>query len=327
MTANQNRYDFAWGNPYFLLDVLSKMYPSVRATTNVGSLSYPPDEGIGEMVSVTKQVIYKTTGFSYQHVAMTAGATQALNSILKMYKLKGYDTVITSYNGYPYYEKMIEYSGLKRDARKIGFSLDTKFMSKSFILLDSPTNPEGDQFRLIKDGDQPIIWDNVYHNKIYSANPSVFPEHDMVVSSYSKLLGVTGARLGFLATNDKELFEQVLEVCNKDVATVSVPSQDLILDVLKTINIDEFLSKGSVHLSYNKEQFQRLEYLFENQPVPEVGMFYCVKPDQKALDILGGCGIKYVNIKDKYIRLSLGQYNDLTKEAVDQVLSKDKVRK
>ena len=52
-------------------------------------------------------------------------------------------------------------------------------------------------------------------------------------------------------------------------------------------------------------------------------MFYCATADSYILSLLDKCNVKYVKLEDNYIRLSLGQTNELTKEAVDAVIRED----
>lgn len=321
-------YDFGWGNPYFLLELLNSRTDVLMQLVDIRTMSYAPDKGFPNLVDLTRNAIYESTGLEYPYVAITNGATGAINAALKYWRRKrGGAIVVTDEHNYPFYTDMIRNCGLIQQKEEDPFEIDkTRMCPHVFFLVSSPSNPLG----TIHGYHSPLqtdrtIWDAVYHNPIYLGNiETTYPDHILHVGSYSKLLGLTGSRIGWLATHDKELFEGVCDVSLKDTATISVPSQKLLVDILDDLHLVEFMRTGSKHLNYNREKFQKLEYLFDNQPVQEVGMFYCAHADKKAVQLLDKCGIKYVNLGDNYIRLSMGQKLDITSEAVKLILKEDR---
>jgi len=303
------------------------MVSPIATVHDIKNMSYAPNEGMEQLVEMTKEVILQTLDLKYPYVLITNGATQAINSILKYYRAIDYRTVCTTRYGYPFYKDMIRNIGMERYPK-----LQRPPSQFSYLyLIDSPSNPEGIQSGSMRDGlslsQAPVIWDAVYHNKIYAEDLNMWPQHDIMVGSYSKLLGVTGARVGYVATHSKVLFDKISDFSYKDVATISIPSQKLIMSILENLHLDFFMKQGNTRLNYNRERFQKLEYLFDNQPVKEVGMFYCAHADQKAIQLLEKCGIKYIDLGDNYIRLSMGQTLDITSEAVKLILKEDKVGK
>ncbi len=317
----EKKYDFGWGNPYFLLEILEKKYPTSIGRVDIANMSYAPDIGLPALVDYTKKVIYKTTGIEYQNVFITNGATQAINSILKYYKKTGYETVCTTKYGYPFYQDMINNTGLERYNKLF----TPKKYTKHLYLIDSPSNPEGEQASGMYSLNDPVIWDAVYHNNIYTKDLNTYPRHDVMVGSYSKLLGLTGVRIGYVATKCPIIHKILADISLKDIATVSIPSQKLIVDILTKIDLEDFMFLGKTALDCNREQFQKIEYIFDGQPVQEVGMFYCAHADKKAFQLLEKCGINYVTLDESYIRLSLGQKLNLTREAMRVILKEDRI--
>lgn len=316
--------DFGWGNPYFLLDTLKKHY-NKDLKVDIESMSYAPDPGISELVRLTKEVIKYTTGLDYKYVIITAGATGAINVILRHYKDQhDMESVVTLKYGYPYYNDMIKRAGLIRKEDD-GLKLSG---NNEFRLIDSPSNPKGMQINgsHIEDPYNNDIWDSVYHNKIYTEDLSSYPDHAIMVGSYSKLLGVTGVRIGFVATQNEIEYRALLDWHTKETAAVSLPSQLLVLDILKNIDLGRFLSDGKSYLDYNKERFQEIEYLFDNQPVQKNGMFYCAFINKKNKQILDDCGINYIVLENDYLRLNLGQTKEKVDEAIKTVLKKDRIK-
>jgi aspartate/methionine/tyrosine aminotransferase len=189
-------------------------------------------------------------------------------------------------------------------------------------LIDSPENPIGDQF----EGGNPAsdVWDGVYNSKIYTKYPNKQPKHKYFVGSYSKLLGVAGARIGFIATNDPLAYESLLHQSHNELTGISIPSQDLIVDILKWVDLEEFMSNSSRYLCYNKEEFQKIEYLFDGQSINETGMFYSPKADAKAIALLDKVGVNFVRLDDETIRLSMGQHKDIVKKGINAILKGDR---
>ena len=322
--SQKNKFDFAWGNPYFLLEILDRMTGTVIKHQDLKNMVYAPDEGLEELVTMTRNAIVASSGLLYRYVIITAGATQAINSILKYrHAHRGYKAVVTPEYGYPFYNDMIKNSGMVRLMDKEVFSPDKAYSPNPMFLVDSPSNPLGIQFSGNEKEAGRTIWDAVYHNHIYTEDLKTYPKHICMVGSYSKLLGVTGARVGWIATNDIFFYERIRDVSLKDNATVSIPSQKLIVEILDRVELPKFMKFGKDSLDLNRENFQKIEYLFDGKPVPSTGMFYCAHAEEKALKTLEKCGIKYVNLGDNFIRLSMGQTNSITKEGIQTLLKED----
>lgn len=321
------KYDLGWGNPYCLLEILSNLYRPRLLGTKITDLIYEEDEGNEELIQYCKQITKQETGIDYKHVLITNGATQALNSIIRAWSKTNatIESVITSELGYPFYPTMIDKASLKQI--KVDFHKPFKAEKySSIIMVDSPSNPLGYQFTVDKT-DNFIIWDGVYHNKIYNANTFIQPKHDVFVGSFSKLLGLSGARVGWLATNNKNFFDLFKTDSLYENATVSKVSQDLVLDILNNINLNYFMSYGMNSLDLNREELQKLSYL-TGSDVQKIGMFYCAEIDDKLFDLFDRAGIQYVvfNRKNgnKMIRLNIAQTNEIIKKAVDSILKIDR---
>jgi aspartate/methionine/tyrosine aminotransferase len=317
------KFDLAWGNPYFLLEILDNHVSNKLQYQDIAEMNYAPDLGIERLREFTKNIIANVTGLSYKNVLITAGATQALNSIMRYERQNDIETVLMNQYGFPFYSDMVQNSGLRRQdiTKKINWT-SRYVLNNSMIVLDSPSNPLGKQDILIH---PTVYWDSVYHSKIYNADMKIVPQHKAMVGSYSKLLGLSGARIGWIATNDDFLFESLSDVVLKDTATVSVPSQNLLLSVLEQINLDWFLNTGKRNLDNNREEVSQIKYIFDGQEVPEVGMFYCIKADKKAIDTLEKASIKFTKLDEDTVRISLGQRNTLTYNAVQAILKEDAV--
>lgn len=320
---NKPKYNFGWGNPHFLLDILSEKLPNLLYSPKITDMIYGPYEGTAEIIHQTHDVIETTTNRSYEYILITNGASSALNILLRYMKKQGYMNVHTSYYGYPSYEEMIKRAGLKRvrDYDHQASLLDQAGLNPSVRLIDSPENPTGIQFTG-GDADRDI-WDSVYHNEIYTPRTHLQPKHKFLVGSYSKLLGLAGMRVGFIATNDYLAYQSLYLESRNENTGVSRASQDLLCMILKKLDLNTFMQQGARDLCYNKEEFQKIEYLFDHQPVGDVGMFYCVKAEEKALQILEKAGVEYVKLDDDTIRLSMGHNKKITQDGIKAILKED----
>ena len=307
-------FDLAWGNPYFLTELLAKQYNQPFIKQDIASMVYCEDDGMEKTIENVKNVIKQTVGLEYKHILITPGATHAINSCLRHYKRKGKDHVLTTYYGYPFYSDMISKTGMTRVP---GLTSEYPIPS-TVVMVDSPSNPFGTQHEK-----RCHVWDSVYHNSIYTNLLKKYPRHDVMVGSFSKLLGIAGARIGWIATDKPLLFEALRMENLHDTATISVPSQNLVNDVLNKINLNNFMTLGKKSLNDNRWELSKIEYLFDGQKVQESGMFYCAKADKKAKETLDRSFVKYVELDDEYVRISMGQTNRLTQEAVGKILKTD----
>ena len=313
-------FDLAWGNPYFLIEELVKLYPKTLFNHNIKDMIYGPNIGTEEMISHTRRVIKETMGLEYKHIIMTSGATQGLNVTMRVLSSTHNNSVVVldKYT-YPLYNGMINKLG--KNWNKVIFNEKQEFTGvKRIKLIDSPSNPFGKQYKNECDRLNTTIWDSVYHNKIYTDDLKTYPNHHVMVGSYSKLLGIAGVRIGYIATNYDDLANMFENEMLNETASISTPSQELLVDVLDNIDLGEFIKNGRKSIDYNREEISKLEYLFNNQPVQKTGMFYCAQADKSTLKLLDKCNIRYIILEDGYIRLSLGQTNELTKNAVKTVI-------
>lgn len=324
-----DKLDLGWGDPYFLLEILAKIYTRGPASTlAIQNCTYAPDNGEERLLDYVKEITKETTGHEYKYFCITNGATQAINTIMRqMARHKQIRYAVTSHLGYPYYPKMIDKNNLLWH-KKVDFKTYKGDINDEMYIVDSPSNPLGEQFsfnsteKLYKN----TVWDAVYHNRIYNACPAIKPAHDVYVGSFSKLLGLTGARVGWFATDDLLYFEQFSEESLYENATVSKPSQKMIIDILNQINLDQFMTFGKNSLDQNRHILHKLSGLLGSD-VQEKGMFYCAEVDQKMLDLFDRANIKYVSFdteNKKLIRLNIGQTHGILEKAVKAIEKADR---
>lgn len=321
-------FDFGWGEPYCVREALKVYYKRIiQKPININSLGYSEEPGTPLLVKLTKEFIREVSGVDYKYVIITNGTIGAINSVLRTLAKEGKDTCYTHKYVFPYYKHILEknnykhLTGLYKDHEQ---QLNEK---NTIALVDSPSNPEGDLL-LYTDHNNSIIWDSVYHNPVFINGIAVKPDHRVNCGSYSKVLGLTGVRIGWIATNSEEdynkyLLDNVYENC-----TISLPSQDLIIDVLNNTDLLNFMTSARYRINNNREMFDRIIYMFDGQAVPEDGMFFVAWAVPYTVKLLDKLGIKYILLdkqrNDKFLRFNLAQTNELTTKAIKLILKEDR---
>jgi aspartate/methionine/tyrosine aminotransferase len=320
MKLFENEIDMGWGNPYFLSELLNNEVKGYQYLDldyhRLDTMNYAPMQGMDELIEKTHDIIHKIAGRDYRYVIITNGATSAINTVFRTWKYRhGSDCVFTNRLGFTFYDQMIR----KADLWRIK---DIKKPKKSnhITLIDSPGNPTGKQIN--NDNYNLTIWDSVYHSRIYNANLKKVPKHSVMVGSYGKLLGITGVRIGWIATDSYQDYQDFLSEVLHESCTVSVPSQRLILTILKLLNFDSFMKHGKDILNKNRKYMKKLESVLKSK-VPRIGMFYPIKADEKMFKLFDKAKIKYTTlegIEGKFLRLNIGQTYENVKETVDRIL-------
>lgn len=321
-------FDLSFGNSVCVRQAFAE---TVKATplylkNDLMGMDYPNHSGDPELVEITRQVIRRQIGAEYKHVFITNGATGGVNIALRAYKQQGFE--YCRFRNPPYYARypgMVEAAGMKR--------ADPTYHGPLVLLVDLPSNPTGriaDYTDMIKKFENyPVILDAVYYNKVYCKSLMNPPNHDVLVGSYSKLLGVNGVRLGWIATDDDLLADRITKLVAAEYLGLSTLSADLIKVCLKDFDWEKFETTAQKYLDQNREEFSKLEKFFGNEPVPKNGMFYCAPMDKQCKKLMEKAGIIWtkgpaMGATDDFGRFNIGQDLDLVKEAVKTVLKIDK---
>lgn len=322
------KFDLAWGNSVAVREAFLNTYhgnPMVLAREELATYDYPTHEGDPALVEVTRQVIKRQTDQDYKHVFLTNGATGGVVIALRAYAQRGVLECLTRdapfYGRYP---SMISASGLKQ-VEESNFKAD----SSTVTLLDLPSNPLGMISQIGKVGMEVII-DGVYMNRVYASIMYGLPKHNVMVGSYSKLLGINGIRVGWLATNEDLLAERFKDLVTAEYCGLSTASTDILLHTLQGLNWDRFEQYAKMKLDCNREEWVELERFFGGMPVPANGMFYYGPMDPKAQEIFEKAGVVWtkgstMGTDDGWARFNLGQTNEIIESTVRAVLKADRI--
>ena len=332
----KKEFDLGWGESVAVRQAFIETFNGKSVVFDLNTfknMGYPKHEGDPELVSLTKQIIKRQTGNSYKHVFISNGAAGGVAIALRALKDKDINECWTENPPYfRFYPSIIQAAGL----RQVHSSEDKNFFQKHIFLIDSPSNPLGIFSKMKKDlNGNPIIWDTVYFNKVYCPGKHPKPEHDIAVGSYSKLTGLNGLRVGWIATNNDILSDKLKTLVTAEYCGISTASTKIILETAGKFNEKDWIffeKTANLYLNYNREEFSKLEKYFGNQPVTGVGMFYYAPVDKHCKKLLEKSGIIWskgsdLHHTDDYGRFNMNQDNKLIKQAVKEILKNDTIKK
>lgn len=320
--------DLAWGNSVAVRDAFIKSYNGAFVlfdTTSLSEFNYPPYIGDPVIIDITRQVIKRQLGLEYKHVFLVNGATGGCVLALRAYAQQGFEQCVTrNAPWYGRYPSMIKASGMQ-------YHIDQSFWQskgETVALIDLPSNPLG-MMDSIAERDISVILDGVYLNKVYMPPTQVKAiDHDVLVGSYSKLLGLNGIRLGWIATNLDLMADRLSELIRSEYCGLSTASQYMLKTVLKDLNWDLFEATARYKMDMNREEWSILEMYFGDVKVTDVGMFYYAPMDKACQKLLTKAGVTWtpgsqMGTDDSFGRINLGQSNELVQKAVKAILKAD----
>lgn len=321
------KYDLSFGNSVCVREAFMETVGApyiLDYSTMMKIMDYPVHEGDPEVVEIAKKVIKRQLNSEYKHVFITNGATGGVIIALRAYKQQGMLACRT--RKAPYYARypgMIEAAGLRHASQ---------FYEKEIVVLvDIPSNPLGLLDDLAQPFNYPIILDAVYYNNVYCKGLVRPIKHDVLVGSFSKLFGINGIRLGWIATNDDLLAPRIGKLVNNEYCGLSSASSFLLKKTWEKLNWEYFEQMANIYLNSNRGEWSKLEKFFGNSPVNPVGMFYYGPMDKACKKLMEKAGVKWVSgqsmgdFHDDHGRFNLGQDTNLVFDAVKAVLKADKI--
>ncbi len=259
--ANQyNALNLSQGFPNFKSD--QKLMDLVTQAMNSGYNQYAPMAGSIELrIAIAKKfdLLYQTSYHPETEITVTAGATQAIYTIISAF-IRPNDEVIIFRPAYDCYEPTIELNGGKTISIQLeapNYFVDwnevaQKINSKTkMIIINTPQNPSGSVFtkddmlklqELLKGTDIILLSDEVYEHIIFDGeqhqSACLFPDlksRTFVVASFGKTFHNTGWKVGYCCA-PKELMNEFKKVHQFNVFCVNHPMQKALADYLQQPN-------------------------------------------------------------------------------------------
>lgn len=285
MSALANKYNainLSQGFPDFKSD--PKLFKWVKQAMNDGFNQYAPMAGnqdLRHQISLKFHHLYNSSYDPETEITVTAGATQAIFTILSAFVHHG-DEVILFKPAYDCYEPSIVLQGgkpisfqLKAPEFKVDWDQVKNLVSDKtkMIIINTPHNPSGTiwseadmkQLENITNGtDIIVLSDEVYEHIIFDGeqHQSVcrFPklkERSFITASFGKTFHNTGWKVGYCAA-PKQLMDEFKKVHQFNVFSVNHPMQKGLAEYLKNDenykNLSQFFQrKRDLFLSLIKD--------------------------------------------------------------------------
>lgn len=256
--ANEhNAINLSQGFPNFKSD--QKLIDGVTKAMNSGYNQYAPMAGSLELrqaISEKFDILYNSSYHSESEITVTAGATQAIFTIITSF-IKPNDEVIIFKPAYDSYQPSIEANGGKvisiaLEAPNYRINWDTVEENinpkTKMILINTPHNPTGtvmskdDMLKLqeLTNGtDIIVLSDEVYEHIIFDGeqHQSIcrfknLKQRSFITASFGKTFHNTGWKIGYCCA-PKELMEAFRNVHQFNVFSVHHPTQKALADYLQ----------------------------------------------------------------------------------------------
>jgi aspartate/methionine/tyrosine aminotransferase len=325
------KHDFAFGDTR---GIRKKMLRQAKKILSLPlpweDMGYPPHTGDLALIENTKKLIKDLTGKTYEYVIITNGATHAINAGIHALKTVDTGRLLTHHLYFGFYPQIASINNLEHKRFALGHEpISTR---TDIVLVDSPNNPSGFITPQTFEASR-TIWDAAYWSPTYTKDWKklyVPPAHVAMVGSYNKLTGINGLRVGWLATNDLQAYFKAHDYVTNTLCGVTSSGQWAVNKILENVNLEVFYKESANLIDANKEELGRLNRLFGNQEIPEVGMFALWASDRKINEILAKAGVKFMYGKEvgsdpMSWRINLGNTFDQTRAMVEDVLRADKI--
>ncbi|MFG6686948.1 methionine aminotransferase [Mariniflexile sp. HNIBRBA6329] len=258
LATKHNAINLSQGFPDFDSD--QKLIDLVNRAMNSGYNHYAPMSGnleLREAISKKIDSLYGTTYHPENEITVTAGATQAIFTIISTY-IKPGDEVIIFKPAYDSYQPNVELNGgvvvpiqlqASNDFKVDWHEVKEKINNQTkMIIINTPHNPTGTVFskddmlqleNLTKNTNIMVLSDEVYEHMIYDheshQSACLFPglkARSFVVASFCKTFHNTGWRIGYCCA-PKELMQEFVKVHQFNVFCIHHPTQKGIADYMQ----------------------------------------------------------------------------------------------
>ncbi len=219
---------------------------------------------------------------------------------------------------------------------RFGFNPRAAAPFDSYLLV-SPGNPDShientDYIQMIKTARIPVIHDAAYNTRAYTGflySHDKF-DADVEIYSFSKMLGLSGLRVGYCVIRNDEIYKHMLDYIETKTVGVSSLSQNFVLSALQRGDYPVGINKTLMHvfedaakleLRASAEEFKRIEKLKPCHMMigPMFGWFKNEGIDfqKHRIHVMDG---KHFGAPG-YVRINFAAGSEVCREAVDRILS------
>ena len=262
--------DVSVGEPHVVRDTILKVFDlSVYELSQVDHLyEYPSPIGYKPLIQLLEDK-------HHAPVIITNGAKQALGACFYALKKMGRKNLLMRTPYWALIPPLAEMHGLKNvlDDGSEGFSNRGIVENEDAFLCLSPNNPDGYTYSdralqgvadFHKEMNIPFIHDAAYYTRSYMSSNSSFPVvGDVQIYSISKMLGLSGLRLGYVVCPNVEYYKLILQYMEAMTVGVSMVSQVFLYDLMHRMHgyptlVQSFEGQSSLALDESKRIIQQV---------------------------------------------------------------------
>ena len=260
LAKKHNAINLSQGFPDFNMD--KSLINLVSNAMCSGYNQYAPMQGslvLREAIAKKFDLLYSSTYNPETEITVTAGATQAIFSIISAF-IKQNDEVIVFTPAYDCYKPAIELNGgktisiaLQTPSFKVNWDdVKSKINSRTkMIIINTPQNPIGTIFSeddmlqlqaLTQDTNIIVLSDEVYEHIVFDnekhQSACLFPDlksRSFIVASFGKTFHTTGWKTGYCCA-PKALMDEFIKVHQFNVFSVHHPTQIALTEYIKEPN-------------------------------------------------------------------------------------------
>lgn len=257
LANKENATNLSQGYPDF--PISQELISLVSRSMKDGFNQYAPMPGVLELREAIVEKVFDLYHINYQadsEITITAGATQAIYTIISAFVNKG-DEVIIFAPAYDSYDPTIELNGGKTIEIELNtpdFKIDWKIVGSAItdktkmIIINTPHNPSGMVFsrsdmealeKLVSGTNIIILSDEVYEHIIFDGliHQSIalyknLAARSFIVASFGKTFHITGWKLGYCLA-PKELMLEFRKTHQFNVFSVNHPIQKALATYIK----------------------------------------------------------------------------------------------
>lgn len=318
-----------------------KLNDLVTNAMNSGYNQYAPMAGNLDLrlaISNKYQLLYKSTYHPEKEITVTAGATQAIYTIISAF-IRPNDEVLIFKPAYDCYQPAIEVNGGKTIAIQLSapdYKVDWKEVASKInsrtkmIIINTPHNPSGTIWskedmlqlqKLTEDTNIIVLSDEVYEHIIFDGEKhqsiclfNDLKQRSFITASFGKTFHNTGWKIGYCCAPE-DLMMEFRKVHQFNVFSVNHPAQKGIADYMQDVETylglnDFFQQKRDLFLNLISESRFRF--------TPSKGTYFQVLDYSNITDEHDVDFAKHLTKKFKIASIPLSVFNENNKD--DKVL-------
>jgi len=298
---------------------LSEIIPLIDFNSNKIQV-YPPNSGLPELKEAINKYYFHNTTF-VDNIFITAGGINALDLVIKTLDI---DRVLLPEFYWGAYSNILKINGVD-EGTYFSFSelkKNASDYSGTAIIICDPNNPVGNKYeddmlldviKTLSDNNVVVIWDSPYRRIFFEEAQDKFYdklasyENVIITDSFSKAIGLSGQRLGFIHSSNiefnAELNINILFATNGINAFAQILVEKILTTAVGQKAAKDFREKTKSDMLKNIKLLREKKLLAEEfyQGSIPVGIFVILNKNEKELldANIGSVSMAYFTQKSK----------------------------